>query len=52
MPSVGRVSMTLRYCNLWKRKSTYFGIIERENTGNPVSMHAELEGWYLVGTKR
>jgi hypothetical protein len=39
--------MTIRYCNLRKKKSTYFGIIEKENTGATqarASMHA--------GTKR
>jgi hypothetical protein len=39
--------MTLRYCNLWKSKSTYFGIIERENpeaTWARASMHTEQEG--------
>jgi hypothetical protein len=25
--------MTLRYCNLKKRKGTYFGIIGKENPG-------------------
>jgi hypothetical protein len=34
--------MTIRYCNLRKKRSTYFGIIEKENTG--ASMQAELEG--------
>jgi len=29
---------------LWKRKSTYFGTIEKENPGARAGMHAELEG--------
>jgi hypothetical protein len=29
---------------LWKRKSTYFGTIEKENPGARAGMHVELEG--------
>jgi hypothetical protein len=39
--------MTIRYCNLRKKKSTYCGIIEKENLGATqarASMQAELEG--------
>ena len=47
MSGVGRVSMTIRYCNLRKKKNTYFGIIEKENPGATqarAGMQAELEG--------
>ena len=43
MPGVGRVSMTIRYCNLRKKKI----IMEKENLGATqarASMQAELEG--------
>jgi len=39
--------MTIRYCNLRKKKNTYFGIIEKEKPGATparAGMQAELEG--------
>ena len=45
MPEAGRVSMTIRYYNLKKKKRTYFGIIEKENSGATQAkacMQAEL----------
>ena len=48
MPGVGRVSMTLRYCNLRKKKSTYFGIIEKENPGAIQARAGRARGrWWL-----
>ena len=36
--------MTIRYCNLRKKKSIYFGIIEKENHGAIQAREAEIEG--------
>ena len=40
MPEAGRVSMTIRYYNLKKKKRTYFGVIEKENSGATQARHA------------
>ena len=41
--------MTIRYCNLRKKKSTYFGIIEKENPGAGKGRHANRARgrWWL-----
>jgi hypothetical protein len=46
--------MTIRYCNLRKKKSTYFGIIEKENPGQPRQGQACKQSWreMVVGTKK
>ena len=45
--------MTIKYCNLKKKKSTYFGIIEKENYGATqarAGIQEELEEM-VVGTR-